>query len=87
VRLQRLERLAVHGGDSLCGFAARRAAVPELRVMELQRCCCGNSDCPVVDCKVVGCILPQTVELLEELRAAWPGLELRRWREDDWAQV
>jgi hypothetical protein len=27
------------------------------------------------------------VALLAELRAAWPGLELRLWQEDDWTQA
>jgi hypothetical protein len=83
VRLPRLERLAVWAGNSLRGFPARRAALPALRVVELERCCCGNNDCPVVRCTY-----PRTVGLLAELRAAWPGLELRRWPpEDDWAQA
>ena len=84
VRLPRLERLAVRGGDSLRGLAARRAALPALRVVELQRCCycCGSGYCPVV-----GCTRKETVELLEELQAAWPGLELRRQRPNDWTQA
>jgi hypothetical protein len=82
VRLPRLERLAAYWGDSLRGLPARRAALPELRVVELRWCCCDTNDCPVV-----GCIHPQIVELLAELRAAWPGLELRRQEDDDWTRV
>jgi hypothetical protein len=74
VRMPRLERLAVGGGDSLRGLPARRAALPALRVVELHRCGCSNDGCPVV-----GCTHPRTVELLAELRAAWPGLEVRGW--------
>jgi hypothetical protein len=83
VRLPRLERLAVFGGGSLRGIAARRAALPALRVVQLRRCCCDISRCPAV-----GCTYPKTVALLAELRAAWPGLELRRQEEDsDWTRV
>jgi hypothetical protein len=82
VRLPRLERLAVWAGDHLRRLPARRAALPALRVVELRRCCCGNDGCPVV-----GCTEPQTVELLAELRVAWPRLELRRWRPEDWTQA
>ena len=83
VRLPRLERLAVWERHNLGGFAARRAALPALRVVELYSCCCGN-----YDCEVVGCTYPRTVALLAELRAAWPGLELRRWSQpEDWAQA
>jgi hypothetical protein len=82
VRLPRLERLAVRRGDSLRGFAARRAALPALCVVERKRCFCGNNDCVVV-----GGNHSKTVELLAELRAAWPGLEVRRFKEDDWTQA
>jgi hypothetical protein len=82
VRLPRLERLVVYEGVSLRGFAARRAALPALRVMELYSCSCDN-----YGCEVVGCTDPQTLELLAGLRAAWPGLELRRWRREDWTQA
>jgi hypothetical protein len=83
VRLPRLERLAVGVGDSLRGLPARRAALPALRVVELHRCCCGHFGCPVV-----GCTRKKTVKLLAELRAAWPGLELRRQEEaSDWTRV
>jgi hypothetical protein len=88
VRLPRLERMAagVGGEDSvyvfLEGFAALRSSIPALRVMELQFCLCDDDVCPIV-----GCTHPETVELLAELRAAWPGLELRRWRRDDWTQA
>jgi hypothetical protein len=81
VRLPRLERLAVFGGNDLRGLPARRAALPALRVVELQRCCCGSY------CPVAGCNHPEAVELLAELRAAWPGLEVRRWRPEDWTQA
>ena len=82
VRLPRLERLGVYNGGSLRGFAARRAALPALRVVELELCFCGETHC-----KVTGCTAPETVELLAELRAAWPGLEVRRFEEDDWTQA
>jgi hypothetical protein len=84
VRLPRLERLAVDGGGSLHGIAARHAALPALRVVQLRQCCCDTTRCPVV-----GCADPETVELLAELRAAWPGLELElwRWRPEDWTQA
>ena len=86
VRLPRLERLAVRGGDSaavfLDGFASLRASIPALQVVELDLCFSGNYGCPVV-----GCTDPETVELLAELRAAWPGLEVRRFEEDDWTQA
>jgi hypothetical protein len=82
VRLPRLERLAARGGGSLCGFAACGATLPALSVAELQRCCCGK-----YVCSVVGCSHPRTAELLAELRAAWPGLELRRFETDDWTQA
>jgi hypothetical protein len=89
VRLPRLERLAV---DSECangiwsgvleGFAALRPSIPALRVVELSGCICFNAGC-----LVVGCLDLETVALLAELRAAWPGLEVRRFEEEDWAQV
>jgi hypothetical protein len=82
VRLPRLERLGVYNGGSLRGFAARRAALPALRVVELELCFCGETHC-----KVTGCTAFETVALLAELRAAWPGLELRRWQPDDWTQA
>jgi hypothetical protein len=82
VRLPRLERLAVDWVYSLRGLPARRAALPALRVVDLGRCRCNNSDC-----EVVGCTHPQAVALLAELRAAWPGLELRRYQPEDWAQA
>jgi hypothetical protein len=86
VRLPRLERLAVRGDDSaavfLDEFAALRPNLPALRVVELCPCVCGDYDCPVV-----GCTDPKTVALLAELRAAWPGLEVRRFEEDDWTQA
>jgi hypothetical protein len=86
VRLPRLERLAVRGDDSaavfLDEFAALRPCIPALRVVELQWCFCDNGGCPIV-----GCTDPETVELLAELRAAWPGLEVRRLEEDDWTQA
>jgi hypothetical protein len=86
VRLPRLERLAVRGGCTpafLDGFAALRPSIPALRALELWRCFCGETHC-----KVTGCTHPETVELLAELRAAWPGLELRRWwPEVDWTQA
>jgi hypothetical protein len=50
VRLPRLERLAVDAGKCLRGFAARRAALPALRVVELADCFCGDFECPVVGC-------------------------------------
>jgi hypothetical protein len=91
VRLPRLERLAV-GEDSswangiwsafLKGFADLRPSIPALRVVELRWCVCGNDGCPVV-----GCTRPTTVALLAELRAAWPGLELRRFEEEDWTRA
>jgi hypothetical protein len=65
------------------GFAARRAAVPALRVVELRACVCGNDHCTW---RRVDFNDPWTVELLAELRAAWPGLEVRRL-EEDWTQV
>jgi hypothetical protein len=81
VRLPRLERLAVFEEDSVSafleGFAALRRNLPALRALELRPCVCDNNDCPIV-----GCTDPRTVALLAELRAAWPGLELRRWREE-----
>jgi hypothetical protein len=81
VRLPRLEWLAVREYDSISafleGFAALRPSIPALRVVELQWCLCDDDDCPVV-----GCTHPETAALLAELRAAWPGLELRRWREE-----
>jgi hypothetical protein len=83
VRLPRLERLAVREFDSISalleGFAALRPTIPALRALELRQCVCGNDGCPVV-----GCTDPETVALLEELRAAWPGLEVRRSEEQDW---
>jgi hypothetical protein len=86
VRLPRLERLAARGGDSaavfLDGFAALRPSIPALRALELGRCVCGDYDCSVADCTH-----PRTVALLAELRAAWPGLELRRFEADDWTQA
>jgi hypothetical protein len=87
VRLPRLERLTVYGdgsaaADFLEGFAALRPSIPALRVVELQWCFCGDEEC-----QVVGCTHPQTVALLAELRAAWPGLEVRRFEEDDWTQA
>jgi hypothetical protein len=81
VRLPRLERLAVAVG-SLRGFAALRPSIPALRVVELELCCCNTTRC-----QVAGCTHPETVELLAELRAAWPGLELRRFEEEDWTQA
>jgi hypothetical protein len=86
VRLPRLERLAVRGDDSaavfLDEFAALGPSIHALRVVEVQWCCCGNDGCPLV-----GCTAFETVALLAELRAAWPGLELRRFQEEDWAQA
>jgi hypothetical protein len=81
VRLPRLERLAA-SSSSLRGFGARRAALPALRVVRLELCFCGDYGCPVD-----GCAHPRTVERLTELRAAWPGLERRRRRPDDWTQA
>ena len=66
----------------MSGFAARHPALPALGVVELSWCCCGNSDCPVV-----GCTHAKSVELLAELRAAWPGLDLRRFEKDEWTQA
>jgi hypothetical protein len=83
VRLPRLERLAVVRRGSLCGLAALRAALPALRVVELKRQCCGNYGCPVIGCTH----RPDTVELRAELRAAWPGLELRGWEDGGWTQA
>jgi hypothetical protein len=86
VRLPRLERLAarlVCTPAFLDGFAARRPSIPALRVVELQWCWCDNK----YGCPVVGCVHPRTVALLAELRAAWPGLELRRLEEEDWTQA
>ena len=89
VRLPRLERLAVHpilrGGASLRGFAALPPSIPALRVVELH-CCCGGGN---YRCPVISCTSPKTVELLAELWAAWPGLELPRgrWDPDDWTQA
>jgi hypothetical protein len=83
VRLPRLERLAVARGHTLRGLPARRAALPALRVVELRRCCC----CGSYFCPVVGCADPETVALLADLRAAWPELELRRRRPEDWTQA
>jgi hypothetical protein len=87
VRLPRLERLAVIKQDNVSsfleGFAARRPSIPALRAVELSSCLCGIYECPIV-----GCTHPETVALRAELRAAWPGLELRRWQqEDDWTQA
>jgi hypothetical protein len=86
VRLPRLERLAAGGAGStaalLEGVAARRPSIPALRVVELSWCFCYDDDCPLA-----GCSHPRTVELLAELRAAWPGLEMRRLEEDDWTQA
>jgi hypothetical protein len=87
VRLPRLELLTVlhRSGEPaavLQGFAALRPSTPALSVVELIYCCCGQMTCPVV-----GCTHPEAVELLAELRAAWPGLELRRFDEEDWTQV
>jgi hypothetical protein len=89
VRLPRLERLAVAVGEEdsvaafvLEGFAALRPSIPALRALELQWCLCGDYGCPIV-----GCTHPETVALLAELRAAWPGLEVRRFEEDDWTQA
>jgi hypothetical protein len=84
VRLPRLERLALVGRNSLRGFAARRAALPALRVMELGQCFCDKDGCPVA-----GCSEPESALLLAELQAAWPGLELRqrRRRPEDWTQA
>ena len=83
VRLPRLERLAVYEGVSLRGLLARRAALPALRVVELRQCwCCSSHFGPVF-----GCANPETMALLAELRAAWPELELRRRRPDDWTQA
>jgi hypothetical protein len=93
VRLPRLERMAVPVGEEdsfrggllsafLEGFAALRPSIPALQALELQRCVCDDDDCPLA-----GCSHPRTVELLAELRAAWPGLELRRLEEDDWTQA
>jgi hypothetical protein len=82
VRLPRLERLAVCRGDCLRGSTARRAALPALRMVELRRCFCDVTHCKMTDCAHL-----QTVALLAELRAAWPGLELRRFQEDDWTQA
>jgi hypothetical protein len=86
VRLPRLERLAAFRVGSaagfLEGFAALRPSIPTLRVVELKACICSNEAC-----EVVGCTDPETLKLLVELRAAWPGLELRRWRLDDWTQA
>jgi hypothetical protein len=85
VRLPRLARLAMTGGEppSLRGFAARRAALPALRVVELQRCLCDT----YYNCLVVGCTSPEAVAFLAELRAAWPALEVRRYERDDWTQA
>jgi hypothetical protein len=85
VRLPRLERLAACDDEAVAilrGVAAHRAALPTLRVVELYWCCCDNYGCPVV-----GCTHPEAVELLAELRAAWPGLELRLFEEEDWTQA
>ena len=81
VRLPRLERL-VAGVDSLRGFAALSPSIPFLRALELRRCVCVTNGCPIV-----GCSHPETVALLAELRAAWPGLEVRRWQPEDWTQA
>jgi hypothetical protein len=87
VRLPRLERLVVYQFEwarvryaFLQGFAALRPAIPALRAVELQSCFCGN-----YGCKVFGCAHPAA--LLAKLRAAWPGLELRRFEEEDWTQA
>jgi hypothetical protein len=98
VRLPRLERLAVNYDSVTCSatfevesapgfledFTALRPSIPALRVVELRWCVCQHEAC-----EVVGCDDPETVELLAELRAAWPGLELRRWRRrrDEWTQA
>ena len=79
VRQPRQERLAAPA-DSLRGFAARRAALPALRVVELTSCLCAER---FDGCPVVGCTHPASVALQAELRAAWPGLELQLWRPDD----
>ena len=85
VRLPRLERLVVRysfASHFLEDFAALRPILPALQVLELDRCVCDNDGCPVV-----ACTEPQTVALLAELRAAWPGLEVRRFEEEDWTQA
>jgi hypothetical protein len=85
VRLPRLERLAVleHSVAVLLeGFAALRPSIPFLRALELRRCVCVTNGCPIV-----GCTDRETVELLAELRAAWPGLEVRRWQPEDWTSA
>jgi hypothetical protein len=98
VRLPRPERMAVlqaleifiespapspmMGLGSLEGFAALRPSIPALRALELDWCFCAGGRCPVV-----GCTHPKTVELLAELRAAWPGLELQPRRPGDWTQA
>jgi hypothetical protein len=70
VRLPRLERLVVCWDGFaavdffLEGFAALCPSVPAFRVMAMRTA------------KMLAA--PQTVELLAELRAAWPGLELQR---------
>jgi hypothetical protein len=80
VRLPRLERLVVRADDCTVAFlegcAALRPSIPALRVVELQRCICDDDECEVVGCAC-------TEELVEELRAAWPGLEVRRLEEED----
>jgi hypothetical protein len=58
------------------------ASIPALRALELGRCVCGDGDC-----EIVGCAAPETVEVLAELRAAWPGLELRRFEKHDRTQA
>jgi hypothetical protein len=85
VRLPRLERLAITDGqihEPDLVFAALRPSLPALRALELTWCFCDESRCPMA-----GCTHPKTVALLEELRTAWPGLEVRLFEEkEDWAQ-
>ena len=86
VHLPRLERMAVfregYAPAFPEGFDALGPSIPALRALELGRCVCGDGDC-----EIVGCAAPETVEVLAELRAAWPGLELRRFEKHDRTQA
>lgn len=83
VRLPRLERLVVYGcfGEAcLEGLGACRPALPALRVVELEKCLCG------LECDERGCQYGLAAQGVAELRAAWPALQVRRWKPKNWAR-
>jgi hypothetical protein len=78
VRLPRLEVASCGGAAGLRGLGARRAALPALRAVEIQWGGCMCDD--YYRCRIDDCAHPDSVALREELRRAWPALEVRAWR-------